>query len=233
MIRNSRSPITPSDPDAGITLVELLVAVVVAGILSAIVLNLFISTNKAVGTASSSTMNSRTAANAMDEISRVIRSATNNPLPGGLVQPAVLVASRESLTVIAYVDSDAVDPRPVRVQFTVDPTTRQIVERRWSAKNGANGLFVFDATNSLISTRTLPGRIIAPTESGEPWLFTFLRMDRATPIDPADGSLDEANRRLIATIRVTVVTLGSESAMSKPATLSNVVGMPNLGRLKP
>lgn len=213
--------------ETGITLVELMVAILVLGILSAMVLSLYVQTTKAVSMSSSVSQNTKVSSNIMNEVSRVIRSASTNPTGGDTFQPAIIDARPESVTVIAYVDSDPVDPRPIRVQFSVDASTRQIIETRWAAKPGVNGLWVFDSSNPLISTRTLPGRL-ATTGSGGTPLFTYVRADRTTPLVPPAGGLTEANRLLIAAIQVNLVVNGSDNSNADPLTLRNMVGLPNL-----
>ena len=224
--------------DEGITLVELLVAIVLLAIASAMILNLFLSTTKAVGTSSSLTQNTRTAANIMDEISRVIRVGNLNLAPGNVTDPAVVVAKPESLTIIAYIDSRNLrDPEPVKVEFTVN-AARQIVETRWPATRNAEKYWVFSATAS--STRTLPGTIAIP--SGANTLFTYY-----TPDSTADGlaegkkiaftnktaGLDRSERLKIRSVHVNLVVLGAGDSASTAITVQNMVGIPNLNAVKP
>ena len=162
--------------ESGITLVELMVAILVLGILSTMVVNLYVQTQRAVTTSSDVTLNTKTASNIMNEMSRVIRSSSTNPKTGGLFDAAVVDARPNTLTVLAYVDTNAVNPEPVRVRFAINSTTRQIIETRWRAKPGTNGLWIFDTTNTVISTRTLPGAIVASGGS----LFTYYKADRTT-----------------------------------------------------
>jgi len=211
--------------ERGITLVELMVAILVLGILSTMVVNLYVQTQRAVTTSSDVTLNTKTASNIMNEMSRVIRSSSTNPKGGGLFDAAIVDARPNTLTVLAYVDTDAVNPKPVRVQFAINATTRQIIETRWSAKPGVNGLWTFDAPITVVSTRTLPGAIVASGGS----LFTYFKADRTTEMVAPAGGLDEAKRLTIAAVKVNLLVQASQNASAKPLALSNMVGLPNLG----
>ena len=46
---------------------------------------------------------------------------------------------------------------------------------------------------------------------------------------PASGVLSDANRRLIAAVKVTMTVQTDETGEAKTATLENTVGIPNLG----
>jgi len=226
--------------DDGITLVELLVAILLLAVASAMVTNLYFSTTKAVATSSSLTQNTRTAANAMDEISRVIRVANSNLSTGNTVNPAVVEAKPESITIISYVDSKSlVEPEPSKVEFSVDPTTRQIVERRWTASKDKDKYWVF--LGSASSTRILPGRVIAPSGADAVSLFTYLEphpvkenaeLGEKVPLSNAAGGLTSEQRKKVRSIRVTLVIRGAEDGKSAPVTLQNDVGMPNLNAVK-
>jgi type II secretory pathway pseudopilin PulG len=216
--------------DAGLSVIELLVTMLVLSIFSALVLNLYVSTTKAIGTSSSMNLNTRVAANAMDELSRVIRASGNNSLGGSLVESAVQAAKPESLTVYSSVDASIPDLRPSRVEFAINPLTRQLTERRWLAKNGINNLWDFTGTLTLASTRVLPGSYVAPSGTNTTYLFGYFAADRVTELktNVATTGLSEADRLLVAYIRVTVVVRNTDNANSTPVTLTNMVGLPNL-----
>lgn len=211
--------------ERGITLVELMVAIVVLGLLSTMVVSIYVQTTRTVTASSNLSQNTKTASNIMNEMSRVIRSATNNSTGNGLYDSAIVDAKADSLTILAYVDADAVNPRPVRVTFAINATSRQIVETRWSAKAGSNGLWIFDSSNPLISTRTLPGTIIA----GNGPLFRYYKGNRTTEIIPPTAGLDDTKRRTVAAVQVSFTVRGANNTNADPLALTNLVGMPNLG----
>lgn len=211
--------------DQGISLVELLVVMVLVGILGAIVIGVFMNASGSVARGAAAHVNTATAANAMNEVSRVIRAGSSNPVAGGTVDPAFVTAKAEQLVLYSYVDVDAVTPKPVKVELTVDPTTRSIVEKRWTAKDGGNGLWVFDSTNVLKSTRSLPGKLTAPAAPGT--IFSYQNSDGATLTIPGSGFTAD-QRSKIASVTVTFTVQAPEGSSAKAVTLVNTVRLPNL-----
>jgi prepilin-type N-terminal cleavage/methylation domain-containing protein len=218
--------------DAGVTLVELMVAMLVFGILSAIVVSLYTAANKSVLSTSNNDQNTQAAGNAMAELTRVIRGATTNPVTGGSETPAfptiegtLTPATSNSLLLYSYVDSSALTPTPYLVQFTIDGTTGQLDEKRWAATTDSTGLFSFPAITTTPSfTRTFPGKI---TSTAAAPLFSYLDNSNPTPVvlggTVASGDLDN-----IAAVTVTIVSQSSTNSTIKPATLQNTVGLPNV-----
>ena len=221
--------------DDGLTVIELLVAMLVLSIFSALVINLYVSTTKSVAMSSSMNLNTRVAANTMNELTRVIRASGNNSLGGALLESAVQVATREKLTVYSTVDASIPDLRPSKVEFAINPSTRQLVERRWLAKNGVNELWDFSGTLPLASTRILPGTYLTPPTSATDYFFTYLAADRVTELKTnvaTTAGLSEADRLKVAYIKVTIVVRNSDNAQSAPVTISNIVALPNLPKVK-
>ena len=220
----------PRTSDDGLTVIELLVAMLVLGVFSAFVVNLYVSATKSVAMSSSMNLNTRVAANAMDELTRVIRASGNNSLGGSLMESAVQVATRENLTVYSTVDASIPDLRPSKVEFAINSSTRQLVERRWLAKNGVNSLWDFSGTLPLASSRVLPGKYLTPPNADTDFFFTYFAADRVTELKTNVGTtgLGEADRLLVAYIKVTIVVRNSDNANSAPVTISNIVAMPNL-----
>ncbi|MCU1525668.1 MAG: hypothetical protein JWO18_2562 [Microbacteriaceae bacterium] len=202
--------------DDGVTLIELIVVIVVFGILSSMVLGLFVSANKSVATTSSTSQKTQAAANVMNELSRVIRSGTPNPITGGTQDPVFLSASAQSLSMYSYVDANAVSTTPFLVQFSIDSATGQVLEKRWPASVGATGLFSFNTTAQPSLTRTLPGRILSTSS-----LFTYLDVNG----NALTVGTNAAQRALVRSVTVTV----SLQSASAAVTLQNTVGIPNVG----
>lgn len=215
-----------SEKERGISLIELLVTMLVLGILSAIVVSLFLSTTKSVALGASTHQNTSTASNVMNEVSRVIRSGTALPETGGTTKPAFVAASTEKISMYSFVDADAVAPKPVLVELAIDSTTRQLTEKRWAARVNASGFWFFDSASVLISTRTLPGQIVGPGSSASP-VFTFLKADQ-TPLPFTAAALTTAQLAEVASVRVTLSVRDGGSGTSDPVMLTNTVGIPNL-----
>jgi prepilin-type N-terminal cleavage/methylation domain-containing protein len=211
--------------ERGMSLVELLISMLVLGILAAIVSGLYVSTMRGVTYAQALSANTRSVSNGMNEMARVIRAATDNPVSGvTLSAPALETAKAESVTFYAYVNLGtplATQP-PIKVQLNLD-ANRRLVETKYPAVPLAAGYYGFSSTPE--SSRILTETIAA---AGSPSLFTYLKAD-GTAIVPAAAGLTVAERRLITSVRVSVtVTNGSTDARTW-VTLQNTVGMPNRG----
>jgi Tfp pilus assembly protein PilW len=221
--------------DAGISLVELLVAMMLLGLIMAMVTGLFISVSKTVALGQAINDSSRVASNAANELSRVIRVGTTLSVSGTTIaSPAFLSAGRESVTFYSNVDvnmatSVAVrSAQPTMVRFDLN-SNRQLVESRWTA-TAAGRFWTFPATTTTPnSTRNLGGPLTAPTGAESP-LFTYF--DETTPVPvqiatPASGSMSGADLKRIASVRITI-KVPSPNASGNPATFTNTIVLPNL-----
>jgi prepilin-type N-terminal cleavage/methylation domain-containing protein len=217
MITQLRRRLRLAGRDAGMSLIELMVAMVVFGILSAIVVSLYLATNKSVLSTTTSNQNTQAAGNIMNELSRVIRGATTIPTATDPQSPAVVLGTFNSLSLYSYVDSSALTPTPFLVKFTINTTTGQILEQRWPSSLSSGGALTFSSTASL--TRTLPGRIKSGTT-----LFSYSDSGG----DPLPATLGSGDYTNVASVTVTVVAQTSTNPSINPATLRNVVGMPNV-----
>lgn len=213
---------------------ELIVAMFVLGILSIIVINVYIGVTRAMAQGTALNQNTNTAANTMNELSRVIRSGATIPVSSATDgtqlpdKPVFVAATRESVTMYAFVDSSITNTSPVLVSFTVDATTRQLVEKRWPATTAANGIWTFPAMTSPPSkTRTMPGAVVTPTGSSPTYLFTYLDTAGA-PISSAGSGVDPSKLGTIASVKLTVVVRADAGSREPAVTLVNTVGLPNL-----
>lgn len=210
----------------GLTLIELLIAMMLTSLVAAMTIGLFISATRSSTIAQSVDGGTRQAANGMSEMTRMIRAATANPVanpsPGNpLTTPAIVSAAANSITLDAYVNLTGASESPVQVNFAVN-AQGQLVETQWPATTtvaGANGNWVFSTTPS--STRILCDSVPA---SGQ--LFHYL-VAAGTEIAPPAAT----DTTTLATIRAVqiVLVINSSSQASAPVTLTNTVGMPNLG----
>jgi prepilin-type N-terminal cleavage/methylation domain-containing protein len=225
MIIVLRRRLTVARDDAGMSLVELLVSIIVFGILGSMVLSLWLAANKSVVSTSGNDLNTQAAGNLISEVSRVVRGGATNAITGGNQSAAFVSATPSSITMYSYVDSDPVTTTPVLVQFTINATTGQLQEKRWPAIVGTTGLFTFNQANTPTLSRTLPGRITSASQST---LFTYYQAGSATPLAFTSGALLPAQLALVDSVTVSVTLQASSNTTIQPATLSNTVGMPNL-----
>jgi len=209
--------------EAGVTLSELIVTMALMGMLLAMVMTIFVTFTRTFADERSASANTSAATIAMNELTRVIRSGTENPVASAaLNEPVFSVASPENVVLQAYLDTDALDPEPVKVQFEITGD-RTLVETRWDARALSSGYFTF--YNTAASQRTVVRQIAT---GGSP-VFQFYTKDNVELTMPSSGSLSETDRRLIAAVKVTMTVQTDPSGDAKTATLENTVGIPNLG----
>lgn len=213
------------DREAGISLVELLVSMMIFAIILTLVGSMYASMADTVAASNSSNQSAKVASSAMNEVGRVIRFATTN---AKLSQPApdsaIFEGKIDALTVYSYVDANAASPQPVKISFAVD-ATRRLVEKRYSATNVA-GFWLF--TNPTpYSTRILTSGVGTPTGAELP-LFTYQLVDGSAVTVPGSG-LTPAQASTIAAIQVTLKVTADGGASAQPVTLQSTIGMSNLG----
>lgn len=210
--------------DAGFTVAEFLVAITIFGVVLAAVAGFFVTATKSFSLNQSVGTNSKTASNGMNEISRILRAATENPVSGqALNDPAFTTATPESVTVYAYVNLASSAEQPVKVTFSVD-ANRNLIETKYNAYALSPGYWGFSTSAS--STRNLGGKVVTQTGSN-PSLFTYLGVDNQ-PLPIPSGGYTTGNLRSIAAVRVTLTLSATAAGNSSNVTLQNTVGMPNL-----
>lgn len=205
---------------AGLSLIELLVASALATLVATMVVSAFVSLTHTITGAARSTATSETAAISMREVSRVLRGATT--LPSGAAVPiaAFAEASAASLTLHTFIDADASSPAPTKVRFAVraDGT---LVETRWSSSPSGAAGYTFAATPS--SERVLTRGV----DTSAAAVFRYLDVSGTEIIPAAASQLSETQARGVAAITITL-TVDDNSGASR-ATVTNTVGFPNLG----
>jgi prepilin-type N-terminal cleavage/methylation domain-containing protein len=211
--------------ERGISLVELIVAMMLLGIVSAIVVGMYVGTARATSQGQSVDGDTRTASNGINEVARMIRAATENPVlnpaPGTpATDPAIEAgADSSSITLYAYVNLETAEQKPVKVRFFVDPDG-QLVEQKWTAAPAVNGHWSFPTAQA---DRILAGPLLPGTP-----VFIYLQGDGSEIVVPVGGLTNPDTLRTIKAVTVTM-TIQSNALQSLPVTLQNTVGMPNLG----
>jgi type II secretory pathway pseudopilin PulG len=232
------------DKESGITLAELLVAIIVLGILLTMVSSLFVSSAKVVAQSQATTQATGFASNAMNELSRVIRLGTPNTLPNASdPSPAIIAGTAESLTLYSYPDAYvtpsatcpagsacATGVQPQTVQFTVNSSTRQVIEKRWKPTASSGDSFTFPLLTTTPSYNHIIGGPLLPTPAaaGSASLFTYLDAD-GDQVTPVAGGLSCSQRVSIVAVMITVRVQGYASSIRPAVFLQNTVQMPNLG----
>lgn len=232
-IRSRLKPASDANDDAGLTLVELMVAVLIFGILMSVVSSLYINTIDATSTAEGVDQNTRQASNMMDETARMIREATPNPVQGQTdSSPAFVSATNESVELYAYVNLTGTVQQPIMVQFSLS-SSRELVEKTWASTSLSGGYWSFPAdTTTPATTRTLGG-IVAPHTGGSPWLFTYLD-DDGNEIVPSStslstGSVASTSLGDVYFVEIDIVAQTGATDPTDSVTLQNTVGLSNIG----
>lgn len=222
--------------EVGLSLPELLVAMFLLGILSVLVVSSFSSFTSNFTRTQLATDSTNVAATGMNEVTRVVRSGTEIEVLGSPNNlPVFLLASREQAVLYSYLDAQSAAPAPIMVRFTVDPVTRDLVEDRWSATK-VNSYWTFpNPATTPKSTRVVARQIVAPT-AAEPALFTYLKTDGCPAAQPtcdivpvSGNALSAAEIKSIVAVQVTMKVQADSLQRADPVTISNRVGIPNLG----
>lgn len=213
--------VSQGGPDAGLSMVELIVSMMVTAVVMTIVGTMFVNVARITTNSNASTSRSGIASNIVNELAKVIRPATNNSVTGNTAaDPAVVSGTASALTLYALVDSSPTALTPYKVGFRID-SQGNVVEDRWTASL-SQGFWVFTGT---VASRIIGGPL--QTTAGTAPLFVYLDETNAVITPGADG-LTLAQRGLVASIQITVTVTNQPSTGSDPIVIVNTVGMPNL-----
>jgi len=213
------------------TLIELAVTIFVLGVLSTVVVGLFVNISTTLTRDRASMDSTNVAAIGMNEVTKVIRAGTEIRVAGlTLNDPVFATAMKEEMTLNAYLaDSSTGVLAPVKVRLAVDATTRELTETRWSSTKNAAGYWIFSTTAGAPRTIARSLAVVAvPPAAGQRNLFTYYDKDGVELVIPA-GGLTESQRRAVAAVQVSVTVQADQTGRATPVTLQNTVGMPNLG----
>lgn len=233
--------------DSGITLIELIVSIVLTAILMTIVVQAFTQFSNSFRVSRSATDSANVADVGMNELTRVIRSGTEIEVSGNATNlPVFITAKKEEMLLYAYLDTDSLNPSPTLIQFKIDPVSRDLVETRWpSAK--VNGYWTFPSfagtapdrtvVSSAVSPlkRVIARKLVSPTGTESP-LFVYLKTDGCTVAQPTCSIIPTSGNGLTASeidsvvaVSVTMKVQADDLQRAEPVTITNRVGIPNLG----
>jgi type II secretory pathway pseudopilin PulG len=212
--------------ERGITLAELIIAIGLLSLFATVLTSLYVSSIRAMSVGRDVHQNTGQASNAMNELSRVIRAGTDNPVRGqALNDPAFYnKATATEIYIYAYINLDSSAELPVMINFQRN-SQGVLIERRWPATLDANGYWKFPDPASTVPAST---RTVASTLPSTP-LFTYLKSDNTVIPIPVGGITDPNTLRSIAAVTVSLTIQSSLTDTSQKVTLQNTVGIPNLG----
>lgn len=230
----------PLRDEAGISLIEWIVAMFVFGIVIALISGLYVGTTRAMDNAQNTNQNTRSASNAMNEAARMLRAATDNPVQATGFgtpppnDPAFVYARNESVLFYAFVNLTGTAQQPIQVRLRVDASTRRLVEDIWPATNIGNGYWSFPAETTAPQRTRILADAVAPRVGTASWTFTYLDTTN-TPVGTSAGATGgvanvKATLATIAAVQVTLTVLTRTGVNDHAVTLQNTVGLPNLGQ---
>ncbi|ROR80010.1 hypothetical protein SAMN06295974_1904 [Plantibacter flavus] len=200
-----------------------MVTIMLIAIVMTIATGAFASMARVTANAQSIDLDVRNASNAMNEVSRVLRAATRNPVrETALAAPAVIEARADTVSVYAYVNLENADARPIMVTFAVTDTN-DFVESTYDGVQDERGYWDFTGP---ARTRTLAENVQRTPEQPT---FRYLDLAQRTLELETDGALSERNRRQVTAVELQITVDGVDGAnnrvgitLQSTAHLSNV-----------
>lgn len=220
--------------ERGMGLPEIIVAMALLTVLMTLVLTAVVSFSRVMTKDSAANDSTNVAAIGMNELTRVIRAGTTVPVPASTTPlPVFTAAGHESVTLHAFIDTDSSTPKPVKVQFSVHPTTRDLVETRWDSYPTPSRPTYWSFHTTPSYERVVARMIVAPA-AGERVLFSYYRINDTTKAEeqitlPASGVMSADDRARIVSVEVTLKVQADITSRADPVTMVNRVGIPNLG----
>ena len=203
--------------DAGLTLSEVIVAMMITSLVLAIMGGFFANMTRAITVGRTTRAATSAASTAVDELGKVIRAAANVTVASGS-SPAIAVGSTGThLVVLAYVDTSSASPAPSQIDFTVN-AAGDLVEQRTSGVPVSN----YWSFTGASTTRTYPGPF-----SASPSLFAYMSGTDVLPLG-ASG-LTSAQVSSISAVAITATIANQGRAGSDPVQITTTAVMPNLG----
>jgi type II secretory pathway pseudopilin PulG len=213
-----------ADREAGVTLVELMIAIMLGAIIMAMIGGFFMQTTRITSTAVQSNTTNGLASSAMQEITTVVRLATQLSNGTATATPPVISASSTKLVISSLVSvTTPSDPAPTQVTF--DSSSGSIIESRCVATK-SNGFWTF-STCASSSSRSLGGPVVGP-DAGQNALFSYLDSNGNT-LTLTNGNLASTSNGSVASIVVSVKMQAAGQTILPPVYLTANVGMPNIG----
>lgn len=209
------------EEQAGLSMTELLVAAMLTAIMLVMVGTMFVQTTKLVAAASQTRNSNGVASSISNGITSVLRTATTLAKSGSEIpDPAIVAGTRNSLTVYAFSDTNAANPAPVKVTYSI--ADGKLSETRCSGTI-SGGFWAFGGC-STTSTRVLGEGLL--NTAGDT-LFTY-RSGGGNPIVIGNNPLTDAQRATVGSITVTVKVKAPGSTNDAVVIISTAV-LRNLG----
>lgn len=212
----------PSSKERGISLVELLVAMMVFALLLAMTVGFFASANRANLLDRTLDTSNRSASSALDEVTRMIRGAVTHPVNGQQVDDAAFTtAGANSIVFYTSINLTGSTATMLKVAFTIT-TAGALQEQIWQP-SVVSGFSTYVATPT--TTRIIATPIVLQAAGG-PAAFSYLD-STGLALPMTSGAVLPTNIGSIAAVTVSI-QVGASNSSSQSTLLTNTVGLPNL-----
>jgi Tfp pilus assembly protein PilW len=215
------------EDQSGLSMAEILVAMMLSMLILVMVTSFFIQVGKITTSATQIRESNGNASNVANEITSVLRVATNLPkLNSATADSAIVAGTRSSLTIYSLSNTSATAPAPVKVTFALD--TAGVVTETRCVGNLSGNYYTFSPCAST-STRTIGTGVLAATGVADQ-LFTYRDANGTALVLATNGtgSISGTQIPLVGSITVTVRTLPKNSK-TRPVIISNTVVLRNVG----
>jgi type II secretory pathway pseudopilin PulG len=217
-MRNRLGRVTEqSGEEAGLSLTELIVAMMVFAMLLAMVGGFIVSAGRANQLNRNLTTTNGAASSAIDEVGRMIRGAVTHPVSGQQIDdPAFISVASNSVSFYTSVNLSGSTANMIEVSYSVSGTT--LIESIYQPTSVANGYYTFGSTPT--TTRAIAYNIVTQA-SGGPALFGYL--------DGTNTAIASPSSSLAGIAAVTVsIQVGAANSSSQSTLLTDTVGLPNI-----
>lgn len=216
------------DDERGMSMSELLVSMLIFSVLLTVVAGMYVSITRSSNQSQAIDASTRVAANAMNEVSLVIRNGTTIAQSGTTdLISAFPEATSDTLTVYSILDSTSAGLTPVKVKFWINED-RELIETRWTATR--SGDYWTWPTGTSSTSRNLSGSLLVSEDKP---LFTYLDESGAKISGGSGGTLGSDQRAKVTSVSITMrVEAADGGADLRTVDLDNVVGVPNLGNVR-
>jgi Tfp pilus assembly protein PilW len=212
--------------DAGVSLVELMVTVIVGAIVLALVGGFFVQTVRVTTNSNQSRVTTGYTINAENRLTNAVRVISQSPLSDGTT-PSIASAGPQSMVFYSYGNTAVSDQRLSKFTITVTAAKRLQVQQCTGTFNGTYWTYPCSATTS--TTVVYPGFVVDPVSANaELPLFAFYDSNRAQ-VASGVASLSSTQIASITSIAVSVKLKTTAAAADSSAVyVTNTVGMPNI-----
>lgn len=206
-----------AEPERGMTLMELLVAMSLLAIVMTLITMLVVSVSQTFTREESQHDSSGQAALGMQQLTRIIHAGIRDPRePDWKKSPVFTAAGADSMTLHSYINVARASEGPTLIRLVVQDG--ELVETHYSARRSA-GVWVYQSS---------PSRQHVIAREVESLAFTYIGSDGNPLPLTGSGVLADAQRGLVAAVRVRLAVQTSPGDSAQAAVLESVVSLPNL-----